>query len=338
MRRAEPGARRRRLPTATGAVAAQAAQAGGGFLVQVLAARELGADGFAAFAFMYGAMIMATALSSGLVGDSLTVLDRHDPEVRAALRNLAVLTVLLAAVTGYLAVTMLDAVDGRTALVFAMATTAFMVADVARRVLMANLRFWHLVAVDGTGLLAALAVIGLAVGPDGDADVGAFLAAVAAGQLCVALLALVCFPASERVAGPLRWGALGTVLGFGAWRAAQQFVRPSMLNAARWLVLLAAGQAAVGELEAARVYVAPAMLLVQGVGGYLLASYAVDRDRPTSVLLDRADRAATVLLLGSGAMAVVAAVTLPALGPVITAGAYDLSLLAVVGWASTSSR
>lgn len=320
------------MPAATGAVAAQVAQAGGGFLVQVLASRELGADGFAEFAFLYGSMIMATALTSGLIGDSLTVLDRHDPDVRAALRNLAALTVLLASAAAYLGAITLGALDGGTALLFATATATFMLADLARRVLMANLRFWHLVAIDGLGVLSALATIAVVTVLADRSGIGVFVVAIAAWQLAVILVAVLCFPASERAIGPLRRGALTVVLGFGAWRAAQQFVRPSMLNIARWLVLLAAGQAAVGELEAARIYVAPAMLLVQGVGGYLLASYAADQDRPTRVLLDRADRAARVMLLGSAAMAVVAAATVPVLGPIITAGAYDLSILAVVGW------
>lgn len=325
-----PSRVRRRLPAATPAICAQVAQAGGGFLVQVLAARELGADGFAVFAFLYGAMIMATALTSGLIGDSLTVLDRHDPEVRAALFRLGMLTIVLAAVVGY-AVGALTDLGHTGSVLFALATATYMLADIARRILMSCLRFWNLVLIDAAGLVTAIVVIGIVITTGGGID--GFLAGIVVWQVVVVVLATVCLPTAERVLPPRRSGALAIVLRFGIWRALQQFVRPTMLNAGRWIVLIAAGQAAVGQLEAARVYVAPAMLLVQGVGSYLLASYAADEHRPTQDLLARADRAAGGLLLSSTAAAILAAAAIPLIGPLITAGAFELSVVAVIGWA-----
>ncbi len=123
------------------------------------------------------------------------------------------------------------------------------------------------------------------------------------------------------------------VVSFGSWRAVQQFVRPTTLNLMRWLVLITAGQVAVGQLEAARIFVAPAMLFVQGVGAYLFSSYAAGRDEPLSLLLRRADRGAAVLLAGCCAIAPMAALAVPLLGSVLTDNRYELDTFAVLGWA-----
>ena len=113
----------------------------------------------------------------------------------------------------------------------------------------------------------------------------------------------------------------------------QQFLRPTTLNLSRLLVLVAAGTAAVGTLEAARVLVAPAMLLVQGLGSYLFASYAADRDRTTASLRRRADRAAAVMVVGAASVGVAVAVLLPFLEVLISAGAFELGVVSVLGWA-----
>ncbi len=79
-----------------GAVGAQLSQALASFVLQVLAARLLGASGLGTFALLYGGIIIGTALCTGLVGDSLTVLDRNDPHIRAGLQKLCALVSALA--------------------------------------------------------------------------------------------------------------------------------------------------------------------------------------------------------------------------------------------------
>jgi hypothetical protein len=272
---------------------------------------------------------MATAVSSGLVGDSLTVLDRHDPVVRSALARTAVGVVGAAAVAG-LALAYVGGLEPATACALAVATVAFMAADLARRLLMATLRFWPLVLADGLSLVAAVAVVGTAAAT-GSVGLTDLLLALAAGQTTACVIALSCLPAPERARAAYRPGGIRAVLGFGGYRAVQQFIRPTTLNAARWIVLVAAGAAAVGELEAARLLVAPAMLLVQGVGAYLFASYAADRTGGLAPLLRRADRAALTLLGGAIGVAVLAAAALPLLAGTLTPG-YELGALAVLGW------
>jgi O-antigen/teichoic acid export membrane protein len=218
-----------------------------------------------------------------------------------------------------------------------MALTAFVAADLARRLLMANLRFWSLVVVDFTGFLAMAAVLGASylAGPLGLND---FLAALAVQQTVAGLTGLRRLPKSERARpggahSDRRGGSWLVVVKYGSWRAAQQFVRPTMLNGARFVVLLAAGAAAVGELEAARVFVAPAMLMVQGLGTYLFSSYAADRSDGNASLLRRADRSAAVMLVGAAVIGGAAAGLLPLLGDVLTAGKFDLSVIGILGWA-----
>lgn len=69
----------------TVAVVAQVWQALGSFALQVLAARLLGVDGLAVVSLCYGTIILATAVGSGIVGDSLTV-----PEAATAKANVVV--------------------------------------------------------------------------------------------------------------------------------------------------------------------------------------------------------------------------------------------------------
>jgi hypothetical protein len=95
---------------------------------------------------------------------------------------------------------------------------------------------------------------------------------------------------------------------------------------------VAVGAATLGELEATRVYTAPAMLVVSGLGGYLLASYASARE-PLRKSLRRADIGAISLFLLVLAMGLVALVLVPWTGDLVTGGDFPLSRVAVFGWA-----
>ncbi|GAA1426505.1 hypothetical protein GCM10009616_01240 [Microlunatus lacustris] len=320
-----------RLPLrALGALAGQVTLALGSLVLQVAASRELGAAGFGTFSLLLGAVVMATAVTTGLLGDSLTVLDRHEPSVRAALFRLSWVLVAALVLLGLgLALTRFSA---GTAALFATALGAFVSADLVRRLLMRNLRFWSLVLVDGFGLVAVLAFL-LACRSSGPITLDHLLAALAIGQVTAGAAGWFRLPEAERRRPRGGWGDWRAVLGYGRWRALQQFVRPTMLNGARWIVLAVAGAAAVGELEAARIFVAPAMLLVQGFGTYLFSSYAADRAEGPRALLVRADRAAKVMISGSVLVAVAAGLLLPHLDWLFTAGEFELSLIATLGWA-----
>ncbi|WP_051217938.1 hypothetical protein [Nocardioides insulae] len=316
---------------AMGALAGQVTLAAGSLLLQVAAARALGAEGLGTYALLFSAIVVFTAVSTGLVGDSLTVLDRHEPRIRSALVLLAGVMTGAAAVLALLLGLWWDQLSAGAVAWFAAATVAFILADLTRRLLMAVHRFWQLVAVDLAGLAAAVGVVAvswLLTEP----KLAHLLAALAAGQAVAALVAWRLLPPAERTRARPRTGAVRAVLGFGGWRAMQQFVRPTSLSTARWLVLVAAGTAAVGELEAARVFVAPAMILIQGLGSFLFATYASDQHRPVAEMRARADRAAAGLLIGAVTIGAAAWALTPLLGGLISGGRFEIAPLAVLGW------
>lgn len=323
----------RSMGPAAGALAAQLVLTAGSLVLQVVAARTLGADGLGLFALLFGGIVMATAVSTGLVGDSLTVLDRHEAGVRSALGLLTMIVVVLAAAGLSATAVLSDWLSARESVWLATATAAFMLADLARRLLMAVQRFWTLVLVDTAAIATTLVTI-TALWLLTDLGVGHLLVGLTIGQATACLVAWHRLPRCERRPVRLRPGSWRTVVGFGGFRAAQQFVRPTTLNLARSLVLVTGGAAAVGALEAARLFVAPAMILIQGLASYLFASYAADRTASLGGLRRRADRAAATMLLATVVVGLVATAAVPVLAEPLLGGSFALSTLAVLGWAA----
>ncbi len=324
---------RRLSPRALGAISAQFSQAFGSFVLQAMAARTLGLTDFGAFAVLIGGIVLATGIMTGFVGDSLTVLDRADPRIRTALQ----LWCLILAAGTFVVSAVLAERSGlaglHTALVFGAATAAWVVEDTVRRLLMATLRFWSVVAVDLSHATTALIWLAVAHGVNGRLTLLDFMVALLLGQTVAVLVGLLRTPLIEQTVSRGRGAAMGTVAAFGAWRGLQQGIRPATLTVARYLVVLAASQAAVGRLEAARVYMAPALLVVQGAGSFLLAMYAVNRNTPIRQAVRRADRAAIALVGASLVMGVVATASVGWAGPLISGHEYSIDPLAVAGWA-----
>ena len=316
---------------ATGAVAGQAGQAVAGLALQVVAARELGAAGLATFSLVYGAIVLATAVCSGLVGDSLTVLDRHRPDLRAGLHVSALVVSSVAALGAAALAAVTDVVPPWAAPVLGLATAAFILEDTLRRLLMATGRFWSLTLVDGSALVLGLGVLaGAAV--SGPLTLTSFVLAVLVGQTGAAVVAWALLPAHERPHGPWRRPALAEVAAFGSWRALAQTIRPAMLTLLRLMVIGAAGAAAYGPLEVARVYTAPTLVLVAGMGAFLLPHFVALRPQGPAAGLRTADRAALGLTAGVAAIGLVAVAALPWLGPLLTGGGYAVPVGAVAGW------
>jgi O-antigen/teichoic acid export membrane protein len=318
---------------ATAAVVGQGTQAVAGLALQVAAARVLGAGGLAVFALVYGTLVLVTAVCSGLVGDSLTVLDRAEARVRAGLHVWTVLVSAAAGLAGAAAALVSGLVPVWAGLLLGPACAAFIVEDTLRRLLMATGRYWLLAAVDTTSLVGAMAALGVA-GLTGGVTLSSFVVALLAGQSAAALIAWWLVPAAERPRGPWRRPALRAVASFGVWRAAAQTIRPGSLTLLRVLVVAGAGAAAYGPLEAARVYTAPTLTLLAGIGSFLLPHFVGLRHRPMAVSLRVADRAALGLGVAVGAIGVAGLLLLPWLGPLLTGGDYAVPAAAVVGWAA----
>ncbi|MDT0275709.1 MATE family efflux transporter [Blastococcus goldschmidtiae] len=317
----------------TAAVAGQVSQALAGLVLQVAAARALGASGFGAFAVVYGAIVLATAVCSGLVGDSLTVLDRQEPRVRAALHGWTVAVSTGAGLLGALATSLTDLAGPGTGVLLGLATAAFIVEDTLRRLLMASGRFWSLSVVDLTSLVLALSTLAV-LAAAGALSFTSFVVALLVGQAGAAAAAYVRLPSAERPHGPWRPAAWGQVFAFGSWRAATQTIRPALMTVLRLLVVATAGVAAYGPIEAARVYTAPTLVLVGGLGSFLLPHFVALRDRPAAHSLRVADRTALGLGASVALVGVAALLALPLLGPVITGGDYGVPAAAVAGWSA----
>jgi O-antigen/teichoic acid export membrane protein len=318
---------------ATAAVVGQGTQAVAGLALQVAAARVLGAGGLAVFALVYGTLVLVTAVCSGLVGDSLTVLDRAEPRLRAGLHVWTLLVSAGAGLAGAVAALASGLVPVWAGLLLGPACAAFVVEDTLRRLLMATGRYWSLAAVDTTSLVGAMAALGLA-GLTGGVSLSSFVVALLAGQSAAAVVAWWCVPTAERPRGPWRRPALRAVASFGVWRAAAQTIRPGSLTLLRVLVVAGAGAAAYGPLEAARVYTAPTLTLLAGIGTFLLPHFVGLRSRPMADSLRVADRAALGLGVAIGAIGAAGLLLLPWLGPLLTGGDYAVPAAAVVGWAA----
>ena len=318
---------------ATAAVLGQGTQALAGLALQVAAARLLGAGGLAVFALVYGALVLGTAVCSGLVGDSLTVLDRADWGTRAGLHVWTALVSTGVGLAGAAAALVSGLVPVWAGLLLGPACAAFVVEDTLRRLLMATGRYRALPAVDLTSLAGALAALGVA-GLTGGVTLASFVVALLVGQASAAAVAWARVPAAERPRGPWRRPDLRGVASFGVWRAAAQTVRPGSLTLLRVIVVAAAGTAAYGPLEAARVYTAPTLTLLAGIGSFLLPHFVGLRARPMAESLRVADRAAAGLAAGVGAVGVAGLLVLPWLGPALTGGDYAVPAAAVAGWSA----
>ncbi len=308
------------------AIAAQGATAAGGFALQILAARSLGVAGLAEFGLLYGTLVWATGIISGFVGDSTMVLDRHEPAVRAALQNWLLLISALCAAACFLAPLATGFVDFRAALAFGGATFVFLIEIALRILLMATLMFWRMTAMDTTSLLVMLTVLAFAP----TVTLAWLFLALMVGQLSAVAVGICLLPAEERwLARPFP-AQYRAVAAYGLWRGLQQAVQPSVLALMRVTVIGAVGLAAAGGLEAARIYTAPAMLVLVGLGGFLFANYAISRAQPMHAAVRSADKEAFALMLITVVFGILAVVAIRPVGALITG--HNISAFTVVGW------
>jgi O-antigen/teichoic acid export membrane protein len=317
-----------------GAVSAQFSQALGSFLLQILAARLLGKEGLAVFAVLFGLVVVGTAVVSGFVGDSLTVLDRADRAVRSGLQWWLV---ALSTVLGLVATLGLGGSGYLTwhqAVAFGLAGVAFVVEDTIRRLLMASLRFWSIVVVDLVGLLGSVGLVAIVSWSGVEVTLTHFLEGLVVGQVVATAVGVFMLPADDRWWASREPGHDGRsrVFEYGKWRALQVSVRPTMLAIMRVIAVAGVGRAAYGELEGARLFVAPAMLAVNGASSYLFARFARTKDESTLKLLRQADIGVAALAAVSLVLGIGAAVAAPTLGSSIVGEEFDLDRWGVLGW------
>jgi len=154
--------------------------------------------GLGKFITLYGLIILVTALSSGFVGDSLTVLDRHCVAVRAALQNWALLLAVLFSIAATMLTWFTGLLDPITAVGFGTATALFLLEDCLRRLLMANIRFWRIVMVDSGSLVVSLGILlPLMLSAHNEVTLAGLFFALAAGQGAALIVAILLVPSAD---------------------------------------------------------------------------------------------------------------------------------------------
>lgn len=314
---------------ALGAVIAQAAQAGIGLLLQILVARLLGIEEYGRFAILYGVVIVATAVVTGLIGDSLVVLDRSQRALRAGLEAMLVLTSIVLAVGAFLIAWLTGFSDPWESALFAVALAAFAVEEIVRRLLIAHLSFVRTALTDAVGFVVALAII-LTVHFVGTLSLATFLGGIAAGQIVATVIGWFLVPRVDRRLVGLRGADLAAVWRYGMWRGLQQVLRPSLFTVVRLLVLAGAGLTAVGLLEAARTYTSPLILVIGGLSSFLFVRFADQHKAGKGASVREADRVVGFLLIGTVVMSAIAVVLIPWVSPLL----FDVTVdpLAVIAW------
>jgi O-antigen/teichoic acid export membrane protein len=318
-----PGAKRR---TGIAAIAAQGAMAAGGFALQVLAARSLGVSGLGAFGLLYGTLVWANGIISGFIGDSLIVLDRHEPAVRAALQNWLLLISAFCAVAGFVVPWTTGFVDFPTALAFGGAVFVFLIEAALRSLLMATLMFWRMAAIDTTSFLTMVLLLLFAP----RVTLAWLFLGLMVGQLAAVAVGIFLLPTRERWLARTLPAEHRAVAAYGLWRGLSQAVHPALLALMRVIVIATVGLAAAGELEAARIYTSPALLVLMGLAGFLFANYALSKSQPMQAAVRSTDREALALMLITLVVSICAVSAIPLIGRLITG--HNISVLAVVGW------
>lgn len=314
---------------AVAAIAAQGVQAGISFFVQVLVLRVLGIDDYGRFAVLFGVIILVMAVMSGLVGDSLVVLRREEPRIRAALEGFTLILSVAAGIVAAGSAILVQFVDPLEGFAFGVGLICYTAMEITRRLLIAHMMFVRAAVADSAGFACALAVL-LGGYLFGGLSLWIVLGAAAVGQAVGCLVGWRMLPKEERFFVPIRHPDFATVWRYGSWRGLQQTLRPALFTVVRLLVIGFVSLAALGFLEAARTYVSPLMLVVGSLSSLLFVRFADHAKSGRAGSLREADRVVVALLILSIALGAIALLLAPWAGPFIFK--IELDLWAMIGW------
>jgi O-antigen ligase len=314
-----------------GAIVSQMTVAGTSLLIAVIVVRQLGVAGLGTFSLLFGILITVNSIQTGWIGDSLTVLDRFDAGLRRALFQSQTISVIAIFTVTWALALLVDGVGAATAILFAMASVAWALEETVRRLLIARREFWTLVVNDGAfalgslGLLAATSVSGAAL------TIDTVIIALLAGSIVAIGVGVVQLPRVELARGPAAPSRMRELASFAGWRAVQVGLRPGSQALVRAIVASVASLEAVGQLEAARLLIAPALTVANGAGMFFLPTYADQRRR--RVPLKPSLGGAMLVIAGiCAAYGLVALLLRDSLANLLTSGESIVPTLAVVSW------
>ena len=310
------------------AATAQVVTSGTSLIVQLGAARTLGVAGFGTFALLLSLLVVLNATVTGLVGDSLTVLDRTDPAIGAALSWIQAVLTVAGALGAAAAAVLLTELRGLDVILYSGLIAAWLSEELGRRRLMAGLRYLRLAVNDGVYGVVTLGLLAPAI-VDGNASIRSFFLSMFVGASAAFLVGLAQLPPGERPGVPRRPGNLRAVLRFGAWRSAQTTVSTGTNFLVRFAIATLASTSVLGRVEAARLLAAPIFVALQATGSFLLPFYSRGRQNLRAQSLGRV----TAVVVGGAALwGVVVLAFLDPLSALVTGGEYDLSALATTSW------
>ncbi len=316
-----------------GAIISQLIVAGSSLLLSLVALRELGASGLGVFSLLLGILITVNSVQTGWIGDSLTVMDRFDPGIRRALFQSQWVALALIAVVTFALAMQIDGVDGTTAALFALASVAWAVEETFRRILIARREFWSLVANDSAFATGSFGLLAVAVGTGSAITIETMVLSLLAGAVVAIGAAMVQLPRVEVLRGPLGPSRMRELASFAGWRAVQVGLRPGTMALMRALVATTASLTALGQLETARLLVAPVLTIVNGAGVYLLPTYA-NQVRRGTLFRPSVRRAMFVVGALAAAYGAIAVALRGVLVDLLTDGSTAVSVGALVSWAT----
>ena len=320
---------------ASGAIAAQGLNAASSLVIQVVAARALGIEGFARFTLIYSVLIALTALYSGWVGDSLTVLDRSHPRVRSGIAS-SICAWWIAALAIGLACGVIA--GGPMILTFEIAALliVWLAEETGRRICTARQRYWVLTGNDLVYNTVALSAVAVVSRIDGKVTLETLLLCMIAGSGVAVLASVIILPSAEtRFPRPDSAG-FREVAAFGGWRSANVGIRPLGLLLARLMVASTYGAASLASIQVAWLLLAPGMVLVNGAGTFLLPFL---RERQVSGgRLGIAALRRPIILLAAGActcgiVSIALSPSLLSLLAVASGPRFQVGRWVVLGWA-----
>lgn len=328
MGRLAAGARSR--PAA--AIVSQGIVAGSSVALQLVVARSQGDERLGQLALLLGVLVTLNAVQSGWVGDSLTVLDRHEPRLRTALQRSLLVALVLVGVVAFGVARLVDGLTLRTGVIFSVVMVLWALEETGRRILIARREFWPLALNDTAYAVGALGWLIGWVAAGRAATIDLVLVSMGVGAVVAIVVAVVQLPREELRLARGAESAMREVASFAFWRSLQVGLRPGALAVTRFAVAATASTAALGQLEAARLLMAPVLTLMGGIGVYLLPTYtrAIQSGREPRPPIVRMMGLLALIPLGYAALAVLVE------GPLVdllTDGKFTVTTTAILCWA-----
>ncbi len=319
------------------AILAQAVNSLSNLLVAIFVARTLGPSAFGQFALLFALITTATAIQTAWVGDTLTVLDRGQVSIR---RGINVSQLAITSISGLAAFGVafsLLSLSALGSLAFAALVAAWLLEEYGRRVFMARLEFYKQAANDGLYLAVSLLLLSIMAALN-TITLTTVLLCMAAAAFAAFVAAAFVLPSHERLGlRGIDGAGLAEVTRFGFWRGMQAGAGTMSNAVVRWLVISLASAPTLGNIEAARLLIAPLFTLFAASTNLMLPVF--NRLAHGSLLeARRAMNVAALALLGTATVYGALVLVAPSVAVHVLVGSrFHPGRVLIVGWLAVAS-